>query len=330
MMAALGLNLTIPAGTATHRSGTAIDLVWGNDATANAILCCGIADFNDHGSDHLPIETTLDLTPRTAVQDTPGYNFSKADWKLMEGLIKEYLPPLDEDATLTVDELEDFTAKIITAIEKAIDKATPLKRPSPFSKRWWTEELIRIRAEVNLIQNRYRRTRCPAYGQEWRKRKEEYERKIKQAKEKTWREFTEQADEKTIWQIKKFLTSKPTQSFIPTLDNDATTNQLKAAMLQATFFPEPPDAETNDIPPITDTSSYPMPVDFDSRITERQIETAIAKLGPHKAPGPDGITNQVLKKNVGVLKGHILKIVQTSLNTGHFPSPFKNTLTIVL
>jgi len=101
-------------------------------------------------------------------------------------------------------------------------------------------------------------------------------------------------------------------------------------MFQATFFPEPPDAETNDIPPITDTSSYPMPVNFDSRITERQIETAIAKLGPHKAPGPDGITNQVLKKNVGVLKGHILKIVQTSLNTGHFPSPFKNTLTIVL
>jgi hypothetical protein len=63
---------------------------------------------------------------------------------------------------------------------------------------------------------------------------------------------------------------------------------------------------------------------------ERQLERAIAKLAPNKAPGPDGITNRVLKKNDNTLKNHLLKIVQSSLDTGHFPSPFKNTLTVVL
>jgi hypothetical protein len=182
------------------------------------------------------------------------------------------------------------------------------------------------------MRNRYRRTRNEIYGREWKKRKQEYERKIKQAKEKTWREFTEQADERTIWQIKKYLTSTPTQPFIPTLDGDANCNQQKAESLRKVFFPNPPDADTNDIPPPDQDhdTHYPAPVAFNSNITEQQIERAISKLNPNKALGPDGITNRILKKNLGILKGHICTMVQTSLDTGHFPSPFKNTITIVL
>jgi hypothetical protein len=56
MMTTLGLNLVIPEGTITFpRSGTAIDLVWGNNTAENLILRCGIANTRDHGSDHLAI-----------------------------------------------------------------------------------------------------------------------------------------------------------------------------------------------------------------------------------------------------------------------------------
>jgi endonuclease/exonuclease/phosphatase family metal-dependent hydrolase len=70
-MATLGMDLVVPGGTITRQqgngSGTPIDLVWGNEAAANLIVRCRIAEIKDHGSDHLPIETTLDLTPRTTV-----------------------------------------------------------------------------------------------------------------------------------------------------------------------------------------------------------------------------------------------------------------------
>jgi hypothetical protein len=77
-----------------------------------------------------------------------------------------------------------------------------------------------------------------------------FEKKIKQAKDKTWREFTEQTDERTIWQIKKYLTTTPTQPFIPTqVDNHAANNGQKAERLGAAFFPEPPDDDTSDRSP---------------------------------------------------------------------------------
>ena len=136
-MTTLGLELIIPEGTVTFpRAGTAIDLVWGDTETANIIQRCGIASLNDHGSDHLPIEMIIDLTRHTTTQEEQRYNLKLADWKLMEGKIEEYLPPLNRDAALTVKELEDLTSQTIDAIAKAVKESTPLCRPSPFSKRW--------------------------------------------------------------------------------------------------------------------------------------------------------------------------------------------------
>ena len=65
-------------------------------------------------------------------------------------------------------------------------------------------------------------------------------------------------------------------------------------------------------------------------ITKEQLERAIGKLAPNKAPGPDEITNRVLKKNFGILYEHILKLAQACMDIGYFPSVFKKTLTIVL
>jgi len=329
MMATLELSLLIPEGTITLPDrGTAIDLVWGNETAEAMTLRCGIAEKNDHGSDHLPIETILNMTPRAMCQNQP-YNFEKANWKLMEEKIREYLPYFNKHAAFTVEELEAFTKETINAVAQAIEETTPRKNPSPFSKRWWTEELTKSRKEVNCLRNRYRRTRNEAYGNEWRIQKRIYETEIKKAKEKTWREFTKEADENTIWLLKKYLTSRPTQPFIPTLNETAAGNKQKAKLLHETFFPPPPDADLSDMT-TPEQIMHPEPVPFNPNITEQQLERAIAKLAPKKAPGPDNITNRVLKQNQDTLKNHLLKIAQSSLNMGHFPSPFKNTLTVVL
>ena len=89
------------------------------------------------------------------------------------------------------------------------------------------------------------------------------------------------ADEKTIWKIKKYIDTIPTQTHIPTLDNEATTNEEKSVKFKNTFFPPPPPADISDI---NDETTYPDPVPCDKRITVQQIERAINKLAPDKAP----------------------------------------------
>jgi hypothetical protein len=171
------------------------------------------------------------------------------------------------------------------------------------------------------------RTRNIMSGLEWRNKANEYKSQIKIAKQKTWREFVEEADERTIWTVKKYIDSTPTQAYIPTLNDTATSNEAKAAQFQSTFFPPAPQANTSDI---NDNLDYPTPVQCPTEVTIQQLESAIYKLAPDKAPGPDEITNRVLKRNFHVIGHHLLALLQASINTGHFPLPFKKTITIVL
>jgi len=62
----------------------------------------------------------------------------------------------------------------------------------------------------------------------------------------------------------------------------------------------------------------------------RQIRKAVNKLGPNKAPGPDEITNRVLKKTLSIIEHYLQTLMQASINLGHYPEPFKHIITVVL
>src|SRR5271169_797062 len=47
-------------------------------------------------------------------------------------------------------------------------------------------------------------------------------------------------------------------------------------------------------------------------------------------PGPDEITNLVLKKTFPITQQHLLALAQSSINTRHFPTAFKTTTTVIL
>ena len=327
-----GMQLMIPPGTITFPdSNTAIDLVWGNEHAMNSMIKCHIATENDHGSDHLPIETVLDLTPQLTTPTQPPYNFIKTDWKALKIKLQEYLPPLPERNTLTTTNAIDSLAINITkAINKAIAETTPRKKPSPFSKRWWNDDLTRARKELNHLRNLHRRTNSNADFVEWKKKRNEYNQKVRNAKYNMWKEFVESADEKSIWTIKKYMNSTPTQHYIPTINETAMTNEEKAKQFRDVLLPSltiRPLADTSDI---TATHTYPEPTSYSSTITKHQLERAIGKLALDKAPGPDEITNRVLKRNFSVLQTHLLTLAQACTDTGYFPSIYKNTITVVL
>jgi hypothetical protein len=95
---------------------------------------------------------------------------------------------------------------------------------------------------------------------------------------------------------------------------------------QRVFFPSLPPADLKDIRHTT----YPQGVQYDPIISIQQIRTAVNKTAPSKAPGPDGITNLILKQALLHIEKWLQKLLQASLDLGYFPKAFKETTTVVL
>ena len=201
LAASLDLNLMLPPGTITYpNANTSIDLVWGNEAAIDAMLKCKIAEDHDHGSDHLPIETVLTTKTHTITPE-PVFNFTKTNWEEFSNRLKQYLPPSDSPHKTRAD-IDRYTVQLVDAITSAVKDTTPFIKPSPHSKRWWTEELTQLKREANRLRKVYQLTRHDIDRVAWKAKSKEYTDEIANAKTTNWRKYIEEADGKSIYQIK--------------------------------------------------------------------------------------------------------------------------------
>ena len=195
-------------------------------------------------------------------------------------------------------DIDNHAKQFVEAITKAVQETTPRKRPSPHSKPWWNEELSRLRKKANRLRNIFWRTRHAVDKAAWREKANEYVREIARAKANHWKDYVNKADGKSIFQIKKYIMNTPTSTFIPTLNNHATTNEQKVNILRKAFFPKPPPADLTDIP----SAKHPQEIPYEAQITIRQIREAVNRLASEKAPGPDEISNRVLKNTLPIIE----------------------------
>lgn len=118
------------------KAKTAIDLVWGNDYVEQRIIKCRIASTSEHGSDHQPIETILNLQPCPYGSEAQQpYNYNKTDRKTFEQKLGNYLPPPNHFTTPTAETVDKLATDISEAIRHAITETTPQADICPFSKR---------------------------------------------------------------------------------------------------------------------------------------------------------------------------------------------------
>ena len=295
IMIEANLRPLLPSGTITfptnnEQGGTAIDLVWGNENVEHLIIKCHtIEAAKDHASDHLPIEIIIDLEPKLLSPTSLAFNYAKTNWEVLRYVLHTTLPPPIDPNNCTVADLDRYAEDLTGKMKNAITMSTPRKKPCPHSKRWWNSELSNLRRYTNNARNRYRRSRDEVDGDEWREHRRIYKEEIRKAKNKKWMQFVEEADERTIYTVKKYIDKPPSPHYIPTINN-ATSNEAKAHEFRKAFFPPPPPANIDDIA----TALYPVPAPCNETITERQIQEVLNKISPKKAPGPDEISNLVL------------------------------------
>ena len=80
----------------------------------------------DLGSDHLPIDISIDTTPHRNRPTNPiKYKFDQTDREVFESTLDEALGSADFSGHLSTSDLDKYADFIVTAISTAVDKAIP-------------------------------------------------------------------------------------------------------------------------------------------------------------------------------------------------------------
>ena len=109
-------------------------------------------------------------------------------------------------------------------------------------------------------------------------------------------------------------------------DQAADTFDQKAEMLKGVFFPAPPPADLSDI----EGSFYPISPHCPIIITKSEVSTALSRLKSDMAPGPDGISNRILKACSEKLVELLIPLFQACVTHSYHPRAFKIANTIAL
>ena len=112
----------------------------------------------DLGSDHLPIEISIDTTPhRKTFTNHTRYKFDQTNRQVFESILEEALGSEDFSGHMSTGDLDRYADFIITALHTAVDKAIPKsKNVRPESNPISNEALALIKRNVSLGDNTLR------------------------------------------------------------------------------------------------------------------------------------------------------------------------------
>ena len=104
-----------------------LDMAFISPNLANHDIQFQIGD--DLGSDHLPIEISIDTPPhRNTYTNHTKYKFDQTDREVFESTLEEALGSADFSGHLSTSDLDKYADFIITAIHTAVDKAIPTSK----------------------------------------------------------------------------------------------------------------------------------------------------------------------------------------------------------
>ena len=296
-----------------------LDLVFTNDETMSEEIYIGDPLCK---SDHAVLSWTLFLNSRSNILDRGrkpnNLNFSKANF---EGF-RTTLQSVDWSALndLTVEDAWCFgksTIKGCFTVHVPEHKTSPKNRAAP----WWNKELTKEVKRKFETWKRYSKT----------KSKEDYELYAAQRNKTTnaIREERHKYETLIVSSIKqepkklfKYIRSQQrVKPAIHSIENGTglTTNERETAETLQYFFTSVFVVEVGDPMPHFQDLVEPDQAITDIDITIGLVKNELEKLSEHKAPGPDGIPNIVLKQCAAELALPLQRLFNKSLKEGTVP-----------
>lgn len=278
-----------------------------------------------HFSDHLALTIKLDLpaSPLTSLQERAQPNWSKTNWEVYRATLSTHLlPMLTTLANTSTSEVGDLATGLTNAVTRAIEASTPTLTVSQRSRRWWCANTLNpLKGHANNLRRRAQRTRAPADRVLYRAAQNRYQQACKDAKISHWRTYLASLSASDLSTAARY-TNGPTQSrALPPLrkpDGQLTSNPEEQAHLlfQATGVPTIPCD-------LSDVTEPPPAEPFNKPFTTTDIQSTISKLKFGKAPGTDGITNQVIKESPEALATILATLLNSCVESGSWPKSWK-------
>ena len=118
---------------------------------------------DDLGSDHLPIEISIDTPPhRNTFTNHTKYKFDRTDPEVFESTLEEALGSADFSGHLSTGDLDKYTDFIITAIHTAVDKAIPTSKSVRPESNPISNETLALIKEKRRLRRQYSQKKDPA------------------------------------------------------------------------------------------------------------------------------------------------------------------------
>lgn len=283
-------------------------------------------------SDHLPVVFTASATAARQAPLPLRRNYNKADWGLYHSVldsnlqIRRFSTPAELDAGV-----EEFTAAIQAAATTAIPSISPrvgLILPPA---------LRALRHDRDQARRRWQRTRDRTDRQNYLQLAADFRARLSEHNSKSWEDTINCREDhnRKLWRIARYL--RRDYSTLPplrTTQGVVYSHLDKAEALAA--------ASRVDLPRSTDPQLEATVADFIDRVpsmpvhrttkltTPKELLATIKTLRPHRAPGKDGITAPLLRELSRKAIVFLVMLINASLLLRHFPTPWKEAVTIFL
>ncbi|GFW28629.1 reverse transcriptase domain-containing protein [Trichonephila clavipes] len=291
--------------------------------------------------DHFPIITSINQRVDGTTQSKRSWNFRKANWEKFTSEL-ETLCSLSSPHTL-YERLQSFSSHINAAAKHSIPTVKRIDDRITFWKDTNIKKLInerdklsRERQKNNTETNRTRLMNLCHEVQEV----------IFSCSRKKSTEFCETLDPPKIsqhWKVIKTLNNQSTHQKANLLSNiisssgrDAATNKETASLLakhyenksKLTFIANDRKLLRTYRKNIQDSKRYNYKNIFTIPFSMEELEAAIAKMNPGKAPGPDVIFGCMVQHFGNLAKKELLEIFNFSCATGKLPKIWKLSIVI--
>ena len=304
------LELVTKCGIETWRArGTysTIDLSFISQDLGEKLIKCVTRPDIAQSSDHIPIETSLDLQTQLFETDRKRCWKRLDTGKLLERLRQASLPDLELTSRAQID---TYICALTQAFTNGIEASVPWQRGSQYARSYWSTECAEAVRETRRKYYDMLREATQESEEIHRHARSRKVATIRRAKQKEFREHIANATStpQGVYRLAKWarlkagrprelpqlpqLVAKRRNESGETVTVKFNTLPEKLNALREKFFPQPKQADLTDIDP----EKHPEPLEVDEEISEEEIHEALQHVANDKAPGPDQIPNRVLKE----------------------------------
>jgi len=244
------------------------------------------------------------------------------NWKLTDW---DHISPLQVDLTLAAPPALHTPNSLHLCFDDSLAKIMPLitsntafKRPSSYSKPWWTSELRQVRHIYHHTTSLMRKNQsspvlaCVPRNMDFKA--------IQTAKRVHWSQFLANVDSHSVWDARKIAADRAPDR-LPTLENASSPNKINNTLVR--YF-LPPGPSPPPPPPIhAALKDFPL-------ILRPEVSSTLRKSSNRSAPGPSGIPYSIWNQ-VHKAKERLLPSLFTHLLTHRYhPLAMKKANGIVL